>query len=58
MNKTRFAVKAFAGTLVATVMVLGSLSAPAQAKPDTGWGPVAPGGGSYTMMKGDTGWGP
>lgn len=58
MNKTRFAVKCFAGTLAATVMVLGTLSAPAQAK-DTGWGPVAPkGGGTYAAMKGDTGWGP
>lgn len=59
MNKTRFAVKAFAGTLAATVLVLGSLGAPAQAK-DTGWGPIAPrdGGGVAHAMKGDTGWGP
>ena len=58
MKKTRLAAKAVAGTLVATVMVLGSFSAPAQARPDTGWGPVAPENGTYAKMKGDTGWGP
>jgi len=44
MNKTRFAVKCFAGAVATTVLVLGSLAAPAQAK-DTGWGAK------------DTGWG-
>ena len=58
MKKTRFAVKALAGTLAATVLVLGSMSAPAQAKNDTGWGPVAPRDGGFHAMKGDTGWGP
>ncbi len=55
MNKPRFAVKAFAGTLVATVLVLGSLSAPAQAK-DTGWG-AAGSDSTMTSKKKDTGWG-
>lgn len=57
MNKTRFAAKAFAGTIAATVMVLGSLSAPADAAKDTGWGPVSDSKGPATMRK-DTGWGP
>jgi hypothetical protein len=63
MKKTRFAAKAFAGTLVATVLVLGSVSAPAQARPDTGWGvtsQVDTGWGVTTKTKtakGDTGWG-
>jgi hypothetical protein len=58
MKKTRFAAKALAGTLVATVLVLGSFSAPAQARPDTGWGPaVVEKSGPYKAMK-DTGWGP
>ncbi len=54
MNKTRFAVKAFAGTIAATVMVLGSLSAPAEAR-DTGWGKVRD--DSPSAQKKDTGWG-
>ena len=55
MKKTSFAVKAFAGTLVATILVLGSVSAPAQAMKDTGWDrPVAPSGGPSYMR--DTGW--
>jgi len=56
MNKTRCAVKCFAGTLATTVLVLGSLSAPAQAK-DTGWGPVAPDGNGISYVMKDTGWG-
>lgn len=56
MNKTRFAAKCFAGTLVSTLLVLGTFSAPAQAR-DTGWGPVAPSTGIVHAMK-DTGWGP
>jgi hypothetical protein len=57
MNKTRFAVKCFVGTLATTVLVLGSLSAPAQAR-DTGWGGVgiAPKDSSVKVMR-DTGWG-
>jgi len=57
MNKTRFAVKAFAGTLATTVLVLGSLAGPAEAMKGTGWGvsstdiPVA------AAMRKDTGWG-
>jgi hypothetical protein len=58
MKKTRFAVKCFAGTLATTVLVLGSLSAPAQAAKDTGWGGVgvAPKDGPVKAMR-DTGWG-
>lgn len=37
MNKTRFAVKCFAGTLAATVLLIGSFAAPAQAAKDSGW---------------------
>lgn len=54
MKKTRFAVKALAAGVVATVLLLGSVSAPANAK-DTGWGPVK--SGNHSTMK-DTGWGP
>lgn len=50
MNKARFAMKAFAGTVLATVMVLGSVSAPADAARDTGWG-------KSVQLKKDTGWG-
>jgi Spy/CpxP family protein refolding chaperone len=51
MNKTRFAVKWFAGTLAATALVFSTLAAPAQAaKPDSGNQQVQP-------MRGDTGWG-
>ncbi len=57
MNKTRFALKAFAGTLTATVLVLGSLSAPAEAaKRDTGWGSSSY-DRTFTAAKRDTGWG-
>lgn len=56
MNMTRFAVKAFGGTLAATVLVLGSLAGPAQAAKDTGWSAVSDGGRTTTMRK-DTGWG-
>jgi uncharacterized membrane protein len=57
MNKMRFAAKVFAGALATTVLVLGSLSAPAQAaKPDTGWG-VKGDTGWGVASKGDTGWG-
>jgi hypothetical protein len=58
MKKTRFAVKFFAGTLATTVLVLGSMAAPAQAARDTGWGPaiVVKDGPMQTMK--DTGWGP
>ncbi|HET6625344.1 MAG TPA: hypothetical protein VFG63_03045 [Nocardioidaceae bacterium] len=57
MKKTRFALKAFAGTLAATILVVGSMSAPAQAKNDTGWGgTVAPKNGPMQTMR-DTGWG-
>ncbi|HZJ07272.1 MAG TPA: hypothetical protein VFD59_17635 [Nocardioidaceae bacterium] len=59
MNITRFAVKAFAGTLATTVLVLGSLAGPAQAaKKDTGWGAASSGGTTTTTtMRKDTGWG-
>jgi hypothetical protein len=58
MNKTRIAIRWFAGTLVASALVLGSTSVPAQAR-DTGWGPVgiiATNNGVAPMR--DTGWGP
>jgi hypothetical protein len=54
MNKTRIAVKWFVGTIAATALVLGSLSAPAQAAPDTN---AASGGDRVNTMR-DTGWGP
>lgn len=58
MKKTRFAVKFFAGTLATTVLVLGSMAAPAQAAHDTGWGPrVVAKDGTMQAMR-DTGWGP
>lgn len=53
MTKTRFALKAVAGTVATAVLVLGSLAAPAEAK-DTGWGKSSK---NVTIMK-DTGWGP
>jgi hypothetical protein len=52
MNKTRFAVKAFAGAMATTVLVLGAFAAPAEAKKDTGWDVN---GGVQTLKK-DTGW--
>lgn len=54
MKKTRFAVKAFAAGVAATVLLIGSVSAPANAK-DTGWNPVRS-GVSETLK--DTGWNP
>lgn len=48
MNK-RFITKVVAGTLAATALLLGSLSAPAQAKTDAGSSVVS-------TSKGDTGW--
>ncbi len=52
MNK-RFITRAVAGTLAATALLLGSLSAPAQAaKSDTGSGAS----GGYTATGRDTGW--
>jgi len=54
MNKTRIAAKCFATTVVTTVLVIGSLSAPAQAK-DTGWGIVKDDSAQSTAR--DTGWG-
>lgn len=59
MKSTRFAVKAFAVTLATTIVVLGSFSAPAQAK-DTGWGVSAKGadtGWGISVKGADTGWG-
>ena len=53
MNKTRFVVKAVAGALAASVLVIGTLAAPAQAKKDTGW-PMVTDGSSQTAK--DTGW--
>ncbi len=54
MNKTRFAVKAFAAGVAATVMLLGSVSGPANAK-DTGWNPVK---SVSSETQRDTGWNP
>jgi hypothetical protein len=56
MNKTRFAVKCFAGAVTMAVLAIGAVSAPAQAA-DTGWDKVgvsAKGGGPQHMH--DTGW--
>lgn len=51
MDKTRTVAKWFAGLAVLSTLVIGAVSAPAQAN-DTGWNP--------TMMKpaNDTGWNP
>ncbi len=57
MKKTRFAVKALAASLTATLLVLGSMSAPAQAR-DTGWGPVSVTTQDGPKQNRDTGWGP
>lgn len=53
MNKTRFVVKTVAGTLAASVLLIGTLAAPAQAKQDTGW-PMVKDGSTQTLK--DTGW--
>lgn len=58
MNKTRFAIKAFAAGVATTILVLGSVAGPAEAKnKDTGWNPVGTSDGSSQTMK-DTGWNP
>lgn len=56
-NKTRFAAKALAGTLVTTLLVLGSAAGPASAKKDTGWGVSSSGSGTSATLRKDTGWG-
>lgn len=53
MNKTRFVVKAVAGTLATGVLLIGTLAAPAEAKKDTGW-PMVTDGSSQSAR--DTGW--
>lgn len=58
MNKTRVIIKWFAGTVAATALILGSVSAPAEAARDTGWGPVSTKSSSGTAPLRDTGWGP
>ena len=55
MNKSRFAVKCFVGAVATTVLVLGSLAAPAQAAKDTGWGAKDTGWGATSAK--DTDWG-
>lgn len=59
MDKTRFAAKAFAGTVATTLLVLGSLAGPADAAggKDTGWG--VSGQKDAVVYRGgkDTGWG-
>lgn len=54
MKKTRFAVKAVAAGLATTVLLLGSLAAPASAKNDTGWPMKSKDTTSITLK--DTGW--
>ena len=55
MNKTRIALRWFAGTVATTALVVVSLSAPAHAA-DTGWGVSAKDTGWGVSAK-DTGWG-
>ena len=55
MNKTRIALRWFAGTAAATALVFASLSAPAQAA-DSGWGVSAKDSGWGVSAK-DSGWG-
>jgi hypothetical protein len=57
MSKTKTALKLLAGTLAATVLVIGTASVPAQAN-DTGWGvrSISPNAG-MSAMRSDTGWG-
>ena len=62
MKKTRFAAKAFAGTVATTLLVLGSLAGPADAARDTGWGKTSQstsdlGSGKDSQSARDTGWG-
>jgi hypothetical protein len=54
MSKTKTALKLFAGTLAATVLVIGTASVPAQAR-DTGWNPVSIQPHLMAPMR-DTGW--
>ena len=56
-KKSRFAVKAFAGTLATTLLVLGAAAGPAAAKKDTGWGVAGDGAGTSQTLRKDTGWG-
>lgn len=54
MNKTRIAAKWLATTVATTALVIGSLSAPAQAK-DSGWG-IVKDSGAQSISR-DSGWG-
>jgi hypothetical protein len=54
MNKMRFVTKVVVGGLAASALLVGTLSAPAQAARDTGWDSTGSGKTSVSLV--DTGW--